>query len=1401
MALDENRRIRIGLPLDLLFDRDNNELSKMEELATRSDNTLAKIGEKLKGGLQLPTNEDPGTGNIVIRGRPGTGKSIFALQLAQKCCEFNYINYDITKKKYFTWFISLEETPNNIESKAKNFGWHEDIFRVRSLNNLGKIARPEDYGEILKDILNLRKEVGSCKCHINNSHIHKDSSEANGHKEDDKYDQFHKVGEYGDSRIYVSSLSPRHLTNISSEKYDVFEDRYSQIEHLLAGAEYLRGNKKYPELALVCIDSLNVFGDQLLTREQIYRLFELFKRYKVIGVFTLEEDEGNVVSPDSRLHGDMIEYLADVVVSLQYDEESDYFLRYFEIVKSRYQHQIYGRHPFKILKDMSSEQIYQNDICSKYLMSNRQGIVIYPSLHYIVYGTGEKKRDDGRYLSSNREKKAISVTPKFDLGFENSELLLPMFTKKTDIVLIEGLPGTFKQTISINYLIRGLAEKENVLLINLQDRTSCNPIIDDLRISKKVKDFFVHELAVSIARSKSRAKVTKEVIDDIIAVKKATNDILKGYVDIASNSSWKSDCPLGISKMKYSLRQLFKVGKESLFENYCPKNMLEELTEKTAEKPETKEISQILKRCKLFMEKNEKTEEYIVINKYFNMLKKSLVSKKNNMVDIHAFSGRLIELMLLYCWKKYKWEDITSESIIHDVEKQIQDMISKYNAGELNIGEYIKSCYFRRTVTGGTKKKVECYGYKHTYKDKVSYLTEMAFPSGYIQPEEFIHEVRELLLREEQQGRKIKRIVFSDIGLIGVSYPLLKQSRTAGDLFLTAFSHIVRNYGNLQLLMTGTTGQYEGADDMISRARALADAVLKCSFCEVFGNRYVVMEGEGLIVNKKETMIKENDQQGRNTNADYGFMDYGRYLPGVVMPDEYARQNIFSVDLKKLEGLVGFGTGKLHRPGVLFHAFSEGKNHDQYNSGIQDMLSYTFGVPTMATRSQEDQQSCHNTVDQENENKVIVERFNSKDSEVLHRSLGLFKDKPRRNTIISTVDDFFITSKGKNANLAENAFVPIGSIDKFLKKHAETLVDGIKNKLSEDNINSKYVWPYYSNVLLLAYRIKKDNGETFEKDIETSSYFRILKKDGIGEYSEVPNRSYSKYNQKCDENGHTFRQCKSWRAVYELAEKIKTCLGDIKDNGSGLSGKQVERPLFEYYHSISETLSCMLLDVMYSIRGSQGDNLHELFQEITYPEINKTVIDFQKLLQNSEETRTKRGVYKSFQEEGEYLSPHAAVYVCWYSHLRELIRMHPQLANKIKVCALPGGGFTGDWYLGVLKGSVSIELGKEILQILSDPKEQYERLLKGVGLPVLKSFQEKHVYRAWEYSNKVWLETIYNIHDNANKRTDKNNYFELRSKLAVKCRQLVLPYRDKKDEISPPKYISDLLTRLAGRLV
>jgi KaiC/GvpD/RAD55 family RecA-like ATPase len=290
---------------------------------------LMKIKGKI-GSIRIPCDQedclsprDPGSGNILIKGRPGTGKSTLALQMAVACT--------YSPNRYSAIYLSLEEPVEHVRNKAKKFGWEDNVRDVQFLDNIDDTSSDEQIGETLKRILT---QPPKCKF--------RDSSgvECQSHSEILKPNEI----QWFEPTVIMPLLSPRPLSKEPDASDALFWERYRQLEKLLIGAQWLRKNSpenlEIPEVRIVCIDSLSVFGNQPLTRPELFRIFDLVKRYGLIGIFTLEQD-GDREQPAT---GDVADYLTDILIQLYLDEDNSYTTRYIEVKKSKYQHEVYGKH-------------------------------------------------------------------------------------------------------------------------------------------------------------------------------------------------------------------------------------------------------------------------------------------------------------------------------------------------------------------------------------------------------------------------------------------------------------------------------------------------------------------------------------------------------------------------------------------------------------------------------------------------------------------------------------------------------------------------------------------------------------------------------------------------------------------------------------------------------------------------------------------------------------------------------------------------------------------------------------------------------------------------------------------------------------------------------------------------
>ncbi|MCX5675252.1 MAG: hypothetical protein NTX87_09605 [Planctomycetota bacterium] len=354
MSDSAGRWVSLGEPLDHLLNRNSK-----------------RGGDVGPRGIILPDEKSPGSGNIVICGKAGSGKSTLALQIAHAC----------TRDGYAAGYISLEESPEGVRTKAEGFGWADKLCEVRHMHLVDEAASPKELGRILTHILaKPRAEDDKPKCLLEMGSEPPqipDAQEAPGQEQEcplreDHKERFQRLQlddkqqEEGEKPawapcILLFSLSPASLVAVREEGA-LFQERYRQLERLLAAASWLnekahekrRARKNpqgaaagpdpekpepWPSLPLVCVDSLNVFGTGEPVREEYHRLFDLFHRHRIIGVFTVE------ASTETPFDSTM----TDVVINLTEDKDEGYFVRYLEVEKSRYIPQAYGRHTFKIL--------------------------------------------------------------------------------------------------------------------------------------------------------------------------------------------------------------------------------------------------------------------------------------------------------------------------------------------------------------------------------------------------------------------------------------------------------------------------------------------------------------------------------------------------------------------------------------------------------------------------------------------------------------------------------------------------------------------------------------------------------------------------------------------------------------------------------------------------------------------------------------------------------------------------------------------------------------------------------------------------------------------------------------------------------------------------------------------
>ena len=165
-----------------------------------------------------------------------------------------------------------------------------------------------------------------------------------------------------------------HLTPLPispAEEPGIFEERLLQLNHALARATAEEAKTPDPVFFL---DSLNAFGTNDLHRQDIHRLFALFRSLEVPAIVTCEQGaadnrRGESLSYDAR-------FLADIVIDLRKGKRAEYLLFDLEISKNRRSSQALGRHLYKTrtLANTKRQNLPRAD----------SGIYVYPSIHAVL---------------------------------------------------------------------------------------------------------------------------------------------------------------------------------------------------------------------------------------------------------------------------------------------------------------------------------------------------------------------------------------------------------------------------------------------------------------------------------------------------------------------------------------------------------------------------------------------------------------------------------------------------------------------------------------------------------------------------------------------------------------------------------------------------------------------------------------------------------------------------------------------------------------------------------------------------------------------------------------------------------------------------------------------------------
>lgn len=333
---------------------------------------------------------------VIIEGTTGTGKTNMALQIAHAAAR---------DKECVVLFYSLEQSVVALSKASENFGFFQ--------------SKEESSPDVSYIDMSLPEQVP---------------------------DQFRP----DEARIHFCKFSPRPLN--ANRENEIFEQRIAELEEALSITN-LDENKE--SIFVFIIDGITAFAGKPLQRNEVYKIFSLFRQYKVPAIITSERYSNENTDQDSAFH-EATKFLADIVISLSKETPLGHLLYYLEIIKSRVGRQALGKHLYKIRTEANALGIKTD---------TRKGIVVYPSIHYVlsrVRARSSKESIDNNAQKKDPEPYNLQQSKSTDLGL----LLNAISIKSNSSISIVGANGTHKLALALNFAMGSVKKETKMLLLN-----------------------------------------------------------------------------------------------------------------------------------------------------------------------------------------------------------------------------------------------------------------------------------------------------------------------------------------------------------------------------------------------------------------------------------------------------------------------------------------------------------------------------------------------------------------------------------------------------------------------------------------------------------------------------------------------------------------------------------------------------------------------------------------------------------------------------------------------------------------------------------------------------------------------------------------------------------------------
>lgn len=203
-----------------------------------------------------------------------------------------------------------------------------------------------------------------------------------------------------------------------------------------------------------------------------------------------------------------------------------------------------------------------------------------------------------------------------------------------------------------------------------------------------------------------------------------------------------------------------------------------------------------------------------------------------------------------------------------------------------------------------------------------------------------------------------------------------------------------------------------------------------------------------------------------------------------------------------------------------------------------------------------------------------------------------------------------------------------------------------------------------------------------------------------------------------DESAVKAKSLQSWESIARLTQSF--------DEKHSSSASDV---FFSYPKGTHENYNCLFFEILMSLcHPPEVNEGCSLISWIAQPLAKKAAKLFYAVGRKSHRIAKDTGG-SATESQAIHVDHGAKVWRHWYTTLNQMLAefsANSSEGRSTRVRTLPGGISTaGEWYLGIPSSAASNDAAVEVIQMLCRPEAELERVRRGVGMPVRKSFYDE----------------------------------------------------------------------------